>query len=201
MRSKGTPKQGFTLVELLVVIVIIGLIAALLLPAIMKAMCSARQGAAQSLISQVAQAATMYNTDFAVYPPGKGDGSKELTYALTTKGAKKMQYFEFAPDQLFNGHIINPVWGSDGEPPTNLIYYRNNQTTILSSGTPAPSGIKPGPTKPGPAKPIAATPKPAGPAAALIGPPVLKKSSFDMWCAGCDYLPTVQATQWGVRYE
>jgi prepilin-type N-terminal cleavage/methylation domain-containing protein len=194
MRSKATPKQGFTLVELLVVIVIIGLIAALLLPAIMKAMCSARQGAAQSLISQVAQAATMYNTDFAVYPPGKGDGSKELTYALTTKGAKKMQYFEFAPDQLFNGHIINPIWGSDGEPPTNIIYYRNNQTTILSSGSAAPSAVKPGP-----AKPISAPKPAAGPA--LIGPPVLKKSSFDMWCAGCDYLPTVQATQWSVRYE
>jgi type II secretion system protein G len=191
-------RRGFTLVELLVVIVIIGLIAALLLPALMKSMCSARAGAATALINQLAQASQMYNQDFAVYPPGKGDGSKELAHALTSKGARKLQYFEFIPDMLFNGHVINPVWGKDGEPPSHIIFYRNNQTTILSTGaspvgaTAPKSGTKP----PAGAKPVVATPT-----AVPGGPPVLKKSSFDMWSAGCDFQPEVPQSHWGVRYE
>src|SRR3954471_7625409 len=87
--------SGFTLIELLIVIVIISLLAALLLPALMKALCTARAGAAQSLISQLAQAAKAYELDYAVYPPGKGQDSKDLAFYLQKKGAKQMQYFEF----------------------------------------------------------------------------------------------------------
>jgi prepilin-type N-terminal cleavage/methylation domain-containing protein len=120
-------RVGFTLIELLIVIVIISLLAALLLPALMKALCTARQGTAASLISQLAQASKAYELDFAVFPPGKGTDSKDLAFYLQKKGAKQMQYFEFNPEMLDQGNIVNPVWGRDGEPPMTWIYYRNNQ--------------------------------------------------------------------------
>jgi len=53
--------------------------------------------------------------------------SKDLAFYLQKKGAKQMQYFEFNPDMLDNGNILNPVWGRDGEPPMTWIYTGNNQ--------------------------------------------------------------------------
>jgi prepilin-type N-terminal cleavage/methylation domain-containing protein len=172
-------RVGFTLIELLIVIVIISLLAALLLPALMKALCTARQGTAASLISQLAQASKAYELDFAVFPPGKGTDSKDLAFYLQKKGAKQMQYFEFNPEMLDQGNIVNPVWGRDGEPPMTWIYYRNNQ--MAGKGA---AGARPG-------------------AAAALGAPILHPSSFDMWCAGCDYRgePPPPAAAWSVKYE
>jgi len=173
-----TRRTGFTLIELLIVIVIISLLAALLLPALMKALCNARQGTASALISQLAQAAKMYENDYAVFPPGKGTDSKDLAFYLQKKGAKQMQYFEFNPDMLDQGNIVNPVWGKDGEPPMTWIYYRNNQMSKTTSQA-----------KVG--------------AAAPLGAPVMHPNSFDMWCAGCDYRgdPPPAAAAWSVKYE
>ena len=166
--------SGFTLIELLVVIVIIALIAALLLPAILKALCSARAGTASHLISQLDQATESYGTDYAVYPSGAGDGSKELVYSLKQNGPKKMRYFEFQQDLLNGGNVVNPVW-ADGDPPTNIIYYRLNQK---QAGSGAP---------------------PAGGGGGGNQPPVMRQGRFDMWCAGCDYVAGVSATQWSLN--
>jgi prepilin-type N-terminal cleavage/methylation domain-containing protein len=181
-RTQGR-RTGFTLIELLIVIVIISLLAALLLPALMKALCNARAGTASSLISQLAQASKAYELDYAVYPPGKGTDSKDLAFYLQKKGAKQMQYFEFNPEMLDQGNVVNPVWGKDGEPPMTWIYYRNNQMTTAKGGQ------------------MKAAPK-AG-AAAVLGAPVLHPSSFDMWCAGCDYRgdPPPPAAAWSIKYE
>ncbi|HLY09107.1 MAG TPA: prepilin-type N-terminal cleavage/methylation domain-containing protein [Planctomycetota bacterium] len=170
--------RGFTLIELLIVIVIISLLAALLLPALMKALCSARQGTASALISQLAQATKAYELDYAVYPPGRGTDSKDLAFYLQKKGAKQMQYFEFNPDMLDQGNIVNPVWGRDGEPPMTWIYYRNNQAAAAKGA----AGGRP---------------------VSVLGAPILHPSSFDMWCAGCDYRgePPPPAAAWSVKYE
>ena len=173
MGLRPRKESGFTLIELLVVIVIICLIAALLLPAILKALCSARQGTASHMISQLDQATESYQTDNAVYPSGAGDGSKELVYALKQKGRKKMAYFEFQPDLLNGGNVVNPTW-ADGDPPNNIIYYRLNQK---SSGSAPPGGAGGGGNQ----------------------PPVMRQSRFDIWCAGCDYTSGVAATQWSVN--
>ena len=160
--------RGFTLVELLIVIVIIMLLAALLLPAIVKALCNGRAAAAKHMISQLELAAESYEKAYGIYPPGKGDGSKELAYTLQQKSARKQQFFEFHPEQLTKeGHIVNPVHGADGEAPSNMIFYRNNITNKQPGGG--------------------------------SGPPVYRKSGFDMWAAGCSFSSTSPGTLWGVN--
>ena len=60
---------GFTLIELLVVIAIIGILIALLLPAVQSARESARRTQCGNRIRQVALAVVQYETVLGVYPP------------------------------------------------------------------------------------------------------------------------------------
>jgi prepilin-type N-terminal cleavage/methylation domain-containing protein/prepilin-type processing-associated H-X9-DG protein len=71
MRHKN--HKAFTLVELLVVIAIIGILIALLLPAVQAAREAARRCSCTNNLSQVILAVQNYNMAHSVYPPGTID--------------------------------------------------------------------------------------------------------------------------------
>jgi len=115
--------RGFTLIEILVVITIIGLLLALLLPAIVKALCAGRAGTTKAMLYEIAKSAAAYEQDNNLYPPSDASyQSKPLVTALECRGSKKEPYFSFDKDRLDEqGNIINPMKA------TEFIKYRRNK--------------------------------------------------------------------------
>ncbi len=70
---KYKPHKAFTLVELLVVIAIIGILVALLLPAVQAAREAARRIQCNNNLTQLALAVQNYEMTYRVYPPGTVD--------------------------------------------------------------------------------------------------------------------------------
>jgi prepilin-type N-terminal cleavage/methylation domain-containing protein/prepilin-type processing-associated H-X9-DG protein len=70
MNRKQKRRPGFTLVELLVVMAIIGVLVSLLLPAVQAAREAARRTSCQSRLTQFILAVHNYEMSHGVYPPG-----------------------------------------------------------------------------------------------------------------------------------
>ena len=70
-RRLAGPRAGFTLVELVIVVAIIGILAAIITPAVMRSFGAARDAKVKVEITQLASAVTAFKATFGVEPPSR----------------------------------------------------------------------------------------------------------------------------------
>ncbi len=112
----GRTEEGFTLIELMVVIVIIGLLAAIVIFNVMPAADKARKTTANVSVQQLDQAFEIYRLDNGRYPT-----NEEGIQALVTAGyLRRLERDPWGNPFVYrtpgtNGRPYNVIsWGADG---------------------------------------------------------------------------------------
>lgn len=106
-RPKHMLQRGFTLIEIMVVVVIIGVLAALVAPSILGRTDEARQTAARADINTLMTALKLYRTDNMRYPTAE-QGLQALVVRPTTEPVPT----KWSRPYLDNGKLPNDPWGN-----------------------------------------------------------------------------------------
>ncbi len=134
-RRRGSPRNGFTLIEVLVVIVILGILAALVVPRVLERPDEARVIAAKSDIAAIISALKLYRLDNQRYPTteqGLAALSARPTQPPVPPNWKPNGYLERVPKDPWGQpyQYLNPglhgeidvfSFGADGQPGGNGI--------------------------------------------------------------------------------
>ncbi len=94
MLQKLRNKKGFTLIELMIVVAIIGILAAIAIPNFLNYQCKAKQSEAKQSLGTIAKDEVAYNAEHDTYT----DNLDSLGFAMT--GSERYSYdFDGTPDE------------------------------------------------------------------------------------------------------
>jgi len=133
-------RSGFTLVELLAVIMIIALLAGLLTPAVMKSMSSSRAAAVKAEIDLLSTALMNYKNEYGSLPPSDMRGLWSGGAVNTNHPAyKHLQRIFPRSSEVTSGNLVSPYyWMAQMSPAQALVFwlqgYFDNPQFPLTNG-------------------------------------------------------------------
>jgi len=86
--SELNDESGFTLVELIVVVMMIGILSSIAIPQFMTAADKAKQKEATGIVAALVKAATAYQTEYGALPETAGELEEYAKFQECTDGAK-----------------------------------------------------------------------------------------------------------------
>ena len=134
MKSNRMKRTGFTLIELMIIVTIIGILAAIVIPTFSNANETAKAGAVTSQLNTIKKSLVMYNTDHdGVYPTDEQLISNQWQVLTTTTdingdiaGSDFGPYFQKPP---LNAFINSSVVAADN---SAAWQYTSSTGTILA---------------------------------------------------------------------
>ncbi len=132
MQSPPKSSRGFTLIELLVVIAIIGVLVALLLPAVQQAREAARRSQCSNNLKQIGLALHNYISTHGVMPPGRINS--HIAHKGNCWGAFAQMLPQFDQQNVYNSFNFNLAPDANADGSTNMensTGYRSFIQTLL----------------------------------------------------------------------
>ncbi len=127
MKKKNGFARGFTLIELMVVVTVIGILAAIIIPSIAGALKGGKKARAMSQIRDLDGAVKRYYAEYGKMPVPRGDnGGNDKLYTGSAQAAvieilinanaemnpKQIVFLDVEPSALVSGVYQDP-WGGD----------------------------------------------------------------------------------------
>lgn len=137
MRKKNNMKRGFTLVEIMIVVSILVILAALAIPNILRSQMTARESLALTNLKRISESCQIYFTRAESYPAALMDLSGEVPpYLDATLASGTKDGYNFVYTQTADGFTLqaNVIAGGLGK------YFYTDETTVIRFHVDAPAG-------------------------------------------------------------